>query len=73
MLRDGLTNCTDCGEHFRTMEALWMHEASTHPPTGRAVARVGASARGSDAPTKREYCRIDVSEPNARMESPFAD
>jgi hypothetical protein len=37
MMQDGLTNCSNCGEHFGTMEALWMHEASTHRPSERRV------------------------------------
>jgi len=75
MLQEGWTNCGGCGEHFTTMEALWLHEASTHGPGARAVPGSMGNHRGSEASAspQRELCRLDMGETNARMDSPFAD
>ena len=38
MKLEGVTNCPICGEHFMSMEGLWMHEESGHSARERSLA-----------------------------------
>lgn len=62
MLWEGVTSCTSCGGHFMSMEDLWMHELSGHPPADREVPAGAAlpGARETSPPSGPESSRLDL-------------
>jgi hypothetical protein len=69
---EGLTYCTNCGEKFPTMEAMWTHEMAAHAPSTHITPGSVGPAPGAlpSTPLSPEARRLDIGGPVAVLRRP---